>query len=92
MVTALTAILALGMIVIAGTIAWRLWTAAPPARPVAADSLPLPAGREITALGASPSELLVTTRDAEGREHLLLFRRADGALLSETPIERRPAP
>lgn len=88
MVMALTAILALGMVVIAGTVAWRLWTAAPPARPVAAESLAIPAGATITAVGASSAEILVTTRGAEGGERLRVYRRRDGALLSVTPIAR----
>jgi hypothetical protein len=88
MVTALTVILALGMVVIAGTVAWRLWSAAPPARPVEAGSLAIPAGAAITAVGASAAEILVTTRGPEGGEALRVYRRRDGALLSVTPIER----
>lgn len=84
----LTVTLGLGMVVIVGTVSWRLWSAAPPAAPVAAEALALPAGAEITALGASPSEILVTTRDGAGAEVLRVFRRADGRLLSETPLRR----
>ncbi len=85
---ALTVTLGLGMILIAGTVAWRLWSAAPPAQPIAAEALTLPAGAEVTGLGASASEILATVRLADGSEALLTFRRADGALLSQTPILR----
>ncbi len=85
----LTVTLGLGMILIAGTVAWRLWSAAPPALPIRAESLALPAGAEITALGASPSEILAAVRLPDGAEALLTFRRADGALLSQTPIRRQ---
>lgn len=86
--TALTVTLALGMALIAGTVAWRLWSAAPPARAIEAEALALPADAEVTGLGASPSEILATVRRPDGAESLLTFRRADGKLLSETPIRR----
>ena len=91
MVMGLLVTLALGMVVIAGTIAWKLSRERAPAKPVAAESLTLPQGETITALGASPSELLVTTRDSSGQERLRVFRRADGKPLSVTTIERGPA-
>ncbi len=80
--------LAVGMAVIAGTVAWRLFSVAPPAQPVRAEALVLPEGHEITALGASGSEVLVTLRAPDGTERLRVFRRSDGALLSETPLRR----
>lgn len=84
----LTVTLSLGVVVIVGTVAWRLWSAAPPPVPVSAAALTLPAGQAITALGASASEILVSTRDDAGAERLLVFRRADGKRLSQTPILR----
>ena len=87
----LMVVLGLGMALIAGTIAWRLGWNEPaiglPA-PVAAESLALPAGAEILALGGSGGEIFVALRLADGSESLLTFRRADGALLSQTEIAR----
>lgn len=88
MVTALTAILALGMIVIAGTIAWRLAGPLSDARPMTAETLALPEGHVVTAMGGSGPELSFLTRDAAGDEHVLIYRRSDGALLSSTPVRR----
>lgn len=84
----LTVTMGLGMVVIASTVAFRLVASAPAPIPVRAEALDLPAGQKITALGASPAEILVTTRDADGAERLFVFRRADGNRLSETPIRR----
>lgn len=80
--------LAVGMAVIVGTITWRLFSVSPPPEPVRAEALVLPEGAEITALGATGSEVLVTLRSPDGAERLRVFRRSDGALLSETPIRR----
>lgn len=93
LVTALTVILGLGMLVITGSIAWRLLgpgALPPPAAAVGAESLTLPEGRAPVALGATGTEILVWTRDAAGAERLMLFRRSDGRLLSDTPVRREP--
>lgn len=89
-VTALTVTLTLGMIVIASAVAWRLFGAppAPAPAPLEAAVLELPEGRVAIASGGMGAELHVWTRDAEGAERLMIFRRTDGALLSDTPIRR----
>ena len=87
-VTALTVTLTLGMIVIASAVAWRLFGAPPAPAPLAAAVLELPEGRVAIASGGMGAELHVWTRDAEGAERLMIFRRTDGALLSDTPIRR----
>ena len=54
----------------------------------AAQDLALPAGAEILALGGSGGEIFVALRLEDGSEALLTFRRADGAMLSQTKIAR----
>ena len=88
MVMGLMVTMMLGVVVIAGTVAVRLWAPTPAAQPVEAGALALPEGAEITGLGASPVEILATVRLPDGAEALLTFRRADGELLSQTPIRR----
>jgi hypothetical protein len=88
-VMGLMAVLALGVIVIAGTIAWRLGgmrTSAPEIP--AAEAFELPAGAQIVALGGDGPYVLVAVR-GEGGERLLTFRKSDGALLAEAEIRRR---
>lgn len=87
-VTALTVTLTLGMIVIASAIAWRLFGAPPAPAPLTAPELVVPAGRVAVASGGTGAELHVWTRDDLGAEHLMIFRRTDGVLLSDTPIRR----
>lgn len=89
--TALTAVLILGMVVIAGTVAWRLAGPLSGAVPVTAEALVLPEGAEVLALGGAGAELSVLIRAPGGEERLLIYRRADGALISATPV-RRGAP
>lgn len=84
--TALTAILALGMIVIAGTIAWRLAGPLSSARPVSAEALILPEGHVVEVVGGAGPEIALLTRDAAGVARLLIYRRSDGVLLSSTPV------
>lgn len=88
-VTGLMVVLALGVVVIAGTVAWRLggMRVAQPQIP-AAETLSLPADAEIVALGGDGPNVLVVVREAGG-ERLLTFRKSDGALLAETRIDRR---
>ena len=86
LVTALTAILALGMIVIAGTIAWRLAGPLSGARPVTAEALALPEGHVVEVIGGMGPEIVLMTRDASGAAALLVYRRSDGTLLSSTPV------
>ncbi len=88
-VTALMVVLGLGVIVIAGTIAWRLAGLKPVATPIVeAESLTLPEGREIVAIGGDGDRLLIATRDADGSENLMVFRKTDGTLIRETMILR----
>ncbi len=88
-VTGLMVVLALGVVVIAGTVAWRLGAMRPASFEIpTAEALELPAGAEILALGGDGPHILVAVREAGG-ERLLTFRKSDGALLSETEIHRR---
>lgn len=80
----------LGMVVIAGTVAWRLAGPLSGAVPVTADALTLPEGAEVLGLGGAGVELSVLIRDRDGAERLLIFSRANGALVSSTPVTRRP--
>ncbi len=83
--------LILGVIVIAGTIAWRLGgaPAAAPPSVLSAETIALPAGAEIVALGGDGGLLLVVVRDSDGAERILTFRKSDGAELAATGIRRR---
>ena len=92
MVTLLMAVMGLGMIVIAGALAWRLTRGPAPIAPespiLSAASIELPAGREIVALGGDGPRLLIATRDANGVERLMVFEKSSGAFLRETAIRR----
>jgi hypothetical protein len=92
-VTAMMAVMALGVLVIAGTIAWRLGGAAVPApAPVAlsAPDIALPEGFAVSAIGADGPLLLVLGRDAAGAEMLLSVRKSDGVETARTPVRRVP--
>ena len=92
LVTTLTVVLILGMTAVTGTLVWRLsglagGGGAAPAG-IAADSLTLPEGHRVIALGGAGAEVLVLAATPEGGEVLLAFARADGRLLSRTAVRR----
>lgn len=89
--TALTVASIVAVLAIAGALVIRLSSlgAAPGNRaPIAAEKLALPAGEEITAIGRSGAEILLTTEDAGGAERLRVFDAETGEERSITPIER----
>lgn len=98
MVSALILVLIAGVVVIAATIVIRLGglgsigegaqDAAGLAAPVGADSLALPAGAEIRAIGRAGGEILIVTRGPDGTEALRAFDAATGAVRSVTAIRR----
>jgi hypothetical protein len=97
MVTVLTATLILGVVAIAAALVIRVTRADPPPAPapaafdparLTAESLVLPEGEDIVALGAAGDALMIVTRDASGAEWLRLFDPADGAALRAAPITR----
>jgi hypothetical protein len=99
MVTVLTATLILGVVAIAAALVIRVTRADPPPAPMpapaafdparlTAESLALPEGEDIVALGAAGDALMIVTRDASGAEWLRLFDPADGAALRAAPITR----
>lgn len=93
MVTGMLAVMALGVIVIAGTIAWRLGGSGGvlnPAAAITADAIALPAGLSVTAIGGDGAHILVLGRDADGAEVLITLRRADGTEASRVPVRRTP--
>lgn len=59
-----------------------------PAVPVTAETIAVPPGQEIVAIGEGRGSIMVVTRDASGRERILTFDRATGAPLSETAVTR----
>jgi hypothetical protein len=97
LVTVLTATLIVGVVAIAGALVIRI--ARPPAPPaipasaafdvgaLTAETVALPEGEAITALGAAGSGLMIATRDATGAERLRLYG-PDGALLRVVGVRR----
>ena len=99
MVAALTAVLILGVVTVAGALVIRIAAPGhggrPAAGPVSAERVALPEGETITALGAGGGLIAVATRDAEGRERLRFFHADDGGSAGVVEIGRRspgPAP
>ena len=98
--TALSATLIVGVLVVAGALVIRITseTARGPSlapADIAAESLTLPAGRQITATGFGDGALLIVTRGGEGEkgeERLHVFDAKSGAPLKELAIERAPEP
>ena len=88
LVTALAAAMILGVIAVAATLVIRVAGLAPGPGPVAAESIALPAGAEITAVGRSGGELLLVTRGADGTERVRAFDAETGEPRSVTEIAR----
>jgi hypothetical protein len=90
-VTGMMVVMAVGFVVITATIVIRL-SGGGPATPVAvsAESIALPAGFAVTAIGAAGPHLLLLGRDASGAEVLLTLRKADGAEIARTAVIRTP--
>jgi hypothetical protein len=91
-VTAMMGVMAVGVLVIAGTIAWRLGggLAQPAPTPLSAPDIALPTGFAVRALGADGPLLLVLGHDAAGAEMLLSVRKSDGVEVARTPVRRVP--
>ncbi len=92
MVTALTATLTIGIIVIAATLVIRILMEEGPrplSAPVAAE-VTAPEGEEIVAVGAGPGALSLLTRDAGGAERLRTYHPETGAEIGVTLIRRTP--
>ncbi len=89
LITVLTATLILGMMTIAGILAWRIASepARPAVAPITADEVALPAGATIIAAGATAGALTVAIRE-NGAESLLVFDAATGALIKRLAIRR----
>ena len=93
MVTALTATLMIGIIVIATTLVIRIVTEQGPA-PLSAPLAPtvaLPEGEAVIAVGAGPGALTLLTRDDAGAERLRVFHPRTGEPVGETRIVRKAA-
>ena len=89
LVMALMVVLMLGIVTIAVTIVIRLGFAGEAsAQKLTAETISLPEGAEITALGQSPQGMLVTVRMGDGSEALRVHDTATGELLHQTNIER----
>ncbi len=90
--TALTATLILGVVVVVGAMILRLSGAGDRGgfdpRAVSAERVALPAGEAIVAVGGAGPALVVATRDAEGRERLRLFDAETGAASAVVVVER----
>ena len=93
MVTALTATLTVGIIVIAATLVIRILMEDGPrplSAPVAAE-VTAPEGETMIAVGAGPGALSLLTRDAGGVERLRTYHPETGAAIGVTLIRRAPA-
>lgn len=91
MVTALTATLMIGIIVIAATLVIRIVTEqgpAPLSAPVAPE-IALPEGEHVVAVGAGPGALTLLTQDAEGVERLRIFHPVTGEPVGAVKVVRR---
>lgn len=90
MVTVLTATLIIGVLTIAATLVIRI--AMEPGRgavaAIEAESVSLPPGETVTAVGATPSALSLATKDAAGVERLRVFDPATGAPVGEVRVTR----
>lgn len=87
LVTVLMVVLILGIVTIAGTIVIRLGFPAG-FGPVAAEALVLRPDEQIVAAGQGKGTVVLTVRDAEGAETLVVFDAGSGEELSRTPIRR----
>ena len=91
MVTGMLVVMALGVIVIAGTIAWRLGGdggALTPVQAITAEAVVLPADFTVTAIGGDGPHVLALGRDASGDELLITLRKSDGAEVSRAQVRR----
>jgi hypothetical protein len=89
LVNALIFVLIAGVVTVAATLVIRLGAIGPAeVAPIAAETLALPPGEAITAIGRAGGEVLVTTRDDAGAERLRAFDAATGAERSVTTIVR----
>lgn len=85
-------VMGLGMVIIVGTVVWRLGINPPQGTPPAlltADAVALPEGFTVEALGGDGAHVLVFGRDAAGTERLLRIRKSDGAVTGNAAVERR---
>jgi hypothetical protein len=91
MVSALTLASILGVLVVAGTLAWRLGSGgAAPAAPLRAEAVALPTGERILAVGRSAGALTLATRDEGGVERLRQFDPETGEPRGVTLVRREP--
>ena len=92
LVTTLMVVLILGMMIIVGTLVFRIGFAERPGGtdpgPITAETLRLPEGAEVLSLGRANGQVLALTRDPSGAETLRVLDAASGAEVSATPIER----
>lgn len=90
MVTVLILVLIAGVVTVVGALVINLaaLTGGALSGGVAAESLSLPPGEEIVAVGEGRGSLILVTRDAAGIERLRRFDRESGALLSATDVRR----
>ena len=90
LVSALTAVLMIGVLAVAVTLVIRI-ASEPGARAIAkvtAEEVSIPADAKVIAVGATASSLTVAIRDGEGGEAVLVFHPETGALISRTAINR----
>lgn len=89
LVTALTLVLIVGVIIIAGALVIRItqpqWVGQ---EPITANRLAVPAGERITATGTARGALTLVTVDADGVERLRLYDAETGAAQQTILIER----
>jgi hypothetical protein len=90
LVTALTAVLIVGVIIIVGALLLRI-TQPPPAddRRPTATSLVVPTGERITASGTAPGAMTLVTVDGDGVERLRLYDPETGRFQRAILIERQ---
>ena len=90
LVTALTAVLMLGMLAVAVALIIRISMepAAKPLSSVGAEAVTLPAGETITAVGTTAAAVTVATTDAGGAERLRMFDPRTGAEIGVVDVKR----
>ncbi|MEL6127061.1 MAG: DUF6476 family protein [Pseudomonadota bacterium] len=82
LVTALTAVMIVGISAIVILLALRL---SAPSAPVVPDALSLPEGHSARAVTLGTGWTAVVTEDADGAEHILVFR-PDGTVRDRVPL------
>ncbi len=89
LVTVLTLVLIVGMVLVAGLLAWRITQTPAPTAASLPGEIPLPAGETLTGYAQNPDWIVLITRDAAGTQRLHLVVPGTGDIHQTTDITPR---